>query len=35
VFAAVISAAALGQWPAWYHGVAFLLIAAGIVVSSR
>ncbi len=35
VFAAVISAALLGQLPAWYHGVAFALIAAGIVVSSR
>jgi drug/metabolite transporter (DMT)-like permease len=35
VFAAVISAALLGIAPAWYHGVAFALIAAGIVVSSR
>ena len=35
VFAAVISAALLGVAPAWYHGVAFALIAAGIVVSSR
>lgn len=35
VFAAVISAALLGVAPAWYHGLAFLLIAAGIVVSSR
>lgn len=35
VFAAIISAALLGQWPAWYHGAAFALIAAGIVVSSR
>jgi drug/metabolite transporter (DMT)-like permease len=35
LFAAVISGAALGQWPGWYHGAAFLLIAAGIVVSSR
>ncbi|MFN3305401.1 MAG: DMT family transporter [Roseateles sp.] len=35
VFAALISAALLGQWPAWYHGAAFALIAAGIVVSSR
>jgi drug/metabolite transporter (DMT)-like permease len=35
VFAAVISAALLGVAPAWYHGVAFLLIAAGILVSSR
>jgi drug/metabolite transporter (DMT)-like permease len=35
VFAAVISAALLGQMPAWYHGAAFVLIAAGIFVSSR
>lgn len=35
LFAAVISAAVLGQMPAWYHGAAFVLIAAGIVVSSR
>jgi drug/metabolite transporter (DMT)-like permease len=35
VFAAIISAALLGVAPAWYHGAAFALIAAGIVVSSR
>lgn len=35
VFAAVISAALLGTAPAWYHGLAFALIAAGILVSSR
>lgn len=35
LFAAVISAALLGQLPAWYHGAAFLLIAAGIIVSTR
>ena len=35
VFAALISAALLGAAPAWYHGLAFALIAAGIVVSSR
>ncbi len=35
VFAAIISAALLGQMPAWYHGAAFALIAAGIWVSSR
>ena len=35
VFAAVISAALLGLAPAWYHGLAFALIAAGIAVSSR
>ena len=35
VFAALMSAALLGEWPQWFHGLAFLLIAAGIVVSSR
>ncbi|PPE69864.1 DMT family transporter [Caldimonas thermodepolymerans] len=35
VFAAVLSAALLGEAPAWYHAVAFALIVAGIVVSSR
>ncbi|MDB6000465.1 MAG: EamA family transporter [Rhizobacter sp.] len=35
VFAAVMSAALLGEPPRWYHGVAFVLIMAGIVVSSR
>jgi len=35
VFAAVISAALLGIAPAWYHAVAFALIAAGILISSR
>ncbi|MFN3860490.1 MAG: DMT family transporter [Roseateles sp.] len=35
VFAALISAALLAQWPHWYHGAAFALIAAGIWVSSR
>ena len=35
LFAALFSAALLGVAPAWYHGAAFLLIAAGIVVSSR
>lgn len=34
VFAALMSAALLGEWPAWYHGVAFALIALGITVSS-
>lgn len=33
-FAALMSAALLGEWPAWFHGVAFALIVAGIVVSS-
>lgn len=35
VFAALMSAALLGEWPQWYHGVAFALIAAGIIVSAR
>ena len=35
VFAAVISATLLGVGPEWYHAGAFVLIAAGIVVSSR
>jgi drug/metabolite transporter (DMT)-like permease len=35
VFAAVMSAAWLGEVPRWYHVAAFALIAAGIVVTSR
>jgi drug/metabolite transporter (DMT)-like permease len=35
VFAALMSAALLGDLPRWFHGAAFVLIAAGIVVSSR
>ena len=35
VFAAVLSAALLGEAPAWFHAVAFGFIVAGIVVSSR
>ena len=34
VFAALMSAAMLGEWPQWYHGVAFLLIGAGIIASA-
>ncbi len=34
VFAALMSAAVLGEPPRWYHGLAFALIAAGIGVSS-
>ncbi len=34
VFAALLSAAALGEPPHWYHAAAFGLILAGIVVSS-
>jgi drug/metabolite transporter (DMT)-like permease len=35
LFAAMLSAALLGQWPQPYHALAFGLIVAGIVVSSR
>ena len=35
LFAALLSAAVLGDAPRWYHALAFVLIAAGIVVSSR
>jgi drug/metabolite transporter (DMT)-like permease len=35
VFAALMSAAWLGEAPRWYHVVAFGLIVAGIVVTSR
>ncbi|MBA4330192.1 MAG: EamA family transporter [Polaromonas sp.] len=35
LFAALMSAAFLGEWPQLYHGVAFMLIVGGIVVSSR
>ena len=35
LFAAVLSAALLGEVPRWYHAVAFVLIVGGIVVSSR
>ncbi|MFZ2648745.1 MAG: EamA family transporter, partial [Burkholderiaceae bacterium] len=35
VFAALLSAALLGEAPQWYHGAAFVLIIAGIVVSSK
>jgi drug/metabolite transporter (DMT)-like permease len=35
LFAAVISAAVIREWPETYHAAAFALIAAGILVSSR
>jgi drug/metabolite transporter (DMT)-like permease len=35
LFAAIFSAAFLGEAPHWYHAAAFALIVAGIVVSSR
>ena len=35
VFAALMSAAVLGESPRWFHAVAFALIVGGILVSSR
>ena len=35
LFAALLSAALIGEWPQPYHGLAFALIVAGILVSSR
>jgi drug/metabolite transporter (DMT)-like permease len=35
LFAAVLSAGVLGEWPQPYHALAFVLIVGGIVVSSR
>lgn len=35
LFAALMSAAFLGEWPHLYHAVGFLLIVGGIVASSR
>jgi drug/metabolite transporter (DMT)-like permease len=35
LFAALLSALALGEWPQWYHMAAFSLIAGGIAVSSQ
>ena len=35
LFAALLSAGLLGEWPKPFHGLAFALIAAGILVSSR
>ena len=35
LFAALLSAALLGEWPQRYHGLAFALIVAGILVSAR
>ncbi|MEX8496266.1 MAG: DMT family transporter [Leptothrix ochracea] len=34
LFAALLSTTLLGEAPQWYHGVAFFLIVAGIVVSA-
>ena len=35
LFAALMSAAVLGEAPRWFHALAFALIVAGILVSSR
>ena len=35
LFAALLGAAILGEWPQAFHALAFGLIVAGIVVSSR
>jgi drug/metabolite transporter (DMT)-like permease len=35
LFATLLSAAFLGEWPHGYHGLAFVLIVGGILVSSR
>lgn len=35
LFAAILSLALLGEVPRWYHAVAFVLIATGIVISTR
>jgi drug/metabolite transporter (DMT)-like permease len=35
VFAALMSAAALGEAPHWFHAVAFALIVSGILVSAQ
>jgi drug/metabolite transporter (DMT)-like permease len=35
LFAAVLSAAVLGEAPQPFHGVAFLLIVGGIIVTAR
>lgn len=35
LFTALLSAAMIGEWPKPYHGIAFVLIVAGIAVSSR
>jgi drug/metabolite transporter (DMT)-like permease len=35
LFAAVMSAAFLGEWPQLYHAIAFVLIVGGIIVASR
>jgi len=35
LFAAILSALVLGDLPHWYHGVAFALVVAGILVSTR
>lgn len=34
LLAAVLAAAVMGTWPGWHHGLAFVLIVAGILVAS-
>lgn len=34
LFAAILSAAVIGEWPTLYHALAFTLIVAGILVST-
>lgn len=35
LFAAILSAAVIGEWPKLYHGLAFVLILGGVLVSTR
>lgn len=35
VFAALLSALLLGDWPRWYHGVGLVAIATGIGLAQR
>ena len=35
LFAALLSAAMLGEWPRWFHLAGFALIVGGILISSR
>ena len=35
LFAALLSGALLGEWPRPFHGLAFALVVAGIVVSTQ
>ena len=35
LFAALMAATLIGEWPQWHHGLAFALIVGGIVVNKR